>query len=155
MHRVFERERQEKDEYEIRLRNLESRGQSIFADFSYFWSYSQINDYLTHVTLNYGDISHTETLGFSGEGRAIRALKIGSFDGSKPVVFFEAGIHAREWIAPMTAVYLIQQLLDNYHSFSDLQRVDIIIIPSTNPDGYEYSREFVRNIILLWIFPRN
>lgn len=93
MHRVFERERQEKAENEIRLRNLESSGQSQVNSFAYFWSYSQINRFLTQLTLSHGDICHTETLGFSGEGRAIRALKIGSFDASKPkpILFFEAG----------------------------------------------------------------
>lgn len=143
-HRVFQRERLEKAENEIRLRNLESGGQSRFSDFNHFWSFSQINNFLTHLTIQYGDVCHTETLGFSGEGRAMRALKIGSFDGSKPIVFFEAAIHAREWIAPMTAVYLIEQLVVNYHLHYELQSIDIIILPVTNPDGYEYSHQFVR-----------
>ncbi|KAJ6635727.1 Carboxypeptidase B [Pseudolycoriella hygida] len=142
--RVFERERQEKAENEMRLLRMESQGQSRFSDFNHFWSFSEINRYLTHLTIQYGDICHTETLGFSGEGRAMRALKIGSFDGSKPVVFFEAALHAREWIAPMTAVYLIEQLVVNYNSHRELQDIDIIIIPVTNPDGYEYSHQFQR-----------
>lgn len=96
---------------------------------------------MTHLTMLHGDICSTETLGFSGEGRAIRAIKIGRFDGTKSVVFFEAGIHAREWIAPMTAVYLMRQLIENSHSVLDT--LDIIIIPVANPDGYEYSHEFV------------
>lgn len=78
----------------------------------------------------------------------MRALKIGRFDGSKPIVFFEAAIHAREWIAPMTAVYLIEQLVVNYHLHSELQSIDIIILPVTNPDGYEYSHEFVRLYVI-------
>jgi len=119
-------------------------GQSPYAYFDHFWSFSTINNYLTHLTLFYGDICHTETLGFSFEGRAIRALKIGRFDGSRPVVFFEAGIHAREWIAPMTAVYLMEQLVVNYHSHYELQKIDIIILPVTNPDGYEYTHGFQR-----------
>lgn len=144
MRRIFERERKEKAENELRLQNLESKGQSRMGDFNNFWSYSQMNRFLTQLTMNYGDICHTETLGFSGEGRAIRALKIGSFDGSRPIVFFEAGIHAREWIAPMVALYMMEQLVVNYNSHSELQSIDIIIIPSTNPDGYEYTHEFVR-----------
>lgn len=88
--RVFERERQEKAANEIRLKNLEANGHPRFDDFNWFWSYSEINRYMTHLTLIYGDICQTETLGFSGEGRAIRALKIGKFDGTKTVVFLEA-----------------------------------------------------------------
>lgn len=99
----------------------------------------------------YGDLCHTETLGFSYEGRAIRALKIGRFDGTKPIVFFEAGVHAREWIAPMTALYLMEQLVINHHVHTELQSIDVIIVPVLNPDGYEYSHEFVRalNIVLV------
>lgn len=82
-------------ENEIRLRGMESKNQPRYADFNHFWSNSEINRYLTHLTMNYGDICETETLGFSGEGRAMRALKIGRFDGSRPIVFFEATIHAR------------------------------------------------------------
>lgn len=48
----------------------------------------------------------------------------------------------------MTAVYLMRQLIENTHSVLDT--LDIIIIPVTNPDGYEYSHEFVsiQNITL-------
>lgn len=144
--RVFERERNEKSENEIRLRRLESRGQPRFSDFNHFWSFSEINRFLTHLTVLYGDICEAETLGFSYEGRAIRALKIGRFDGTKPVVFFEATIHAREWAAPMTAVYLMQQLVENYDQHEELQSIDIIILPVTNPDGYEYTHQSVREI---------
>lgn len=102
-----------------------------------------MNQFLTQLTLNYGDICHTETVGFSGEGRAIRALKIGTFDGSKPIMFFEAGLHPREWIAPMVALYTMERMVLEYHSLSELQFVDVIIIPVTNPDGYEYTHNFV------------
>lgn len=69
----------------------------------------------------------------------MRALKIGSFDGTKPIVFFEAGVHAREWIAPMTALYLIEQLVIHHNVHTELQSVDVIVIPVLNPDGYEFS----------------
>ncbi|XP_037029998.1 carboxypeptidase B-like [Bradysia coprophila] len=142
--RVFERERNEKSENEIRLSRLESQGQPRFSDFNHFWSFSEINRFLTHLTLQYGDICEAETLGFSYEGRAIRALKIGRFDGTKPIVFFEATIHAREWAAPMTAVYLMQQLVEHYDQHEELQSIDIIILPVTNPDGFEYTHQFQR-----------
>lgn len=44
----------------------------------------------------------------------------------------------------MTAVYLMEQLVTNYHLHDELQSVDVIIIPVTNPDGFVYSQEFVR-----------
>lgn len=44
----------------------------------------------------------------------------------------------------MTALYLMEQLVVNYDSHYELQSVDIIILPVTNPDGYEYSQQYVR-----------
>lgn len=55
----------------------------------------------------------------------------------KPVVILDAGIHAREWLAPTTALYLIEQLVGP--SGSLLDKLDWIIIPLLNPDGYEYT----------------
>lgn len=128
IYRVFERERQEKAENKLRQRNIESTSQSRAANFNNYWSYGEINRYLTELTMKYGDLCHTETLGFSYYGRAMRALKIGRFDGSRPIVFFEAGVHAREWIAPMTALYVMEQLVVNYHTHYELQSIDVIVI---------------------------
>lgn len=139
--RAIEREREDN-----KFRGDEQRNSQPGAgNFYYYWSYSQINNYLTQLTKFYGDRCQTETVGFSYEGRAIRAMKIGRFDGTRPIVFFEAGVHAREWIAPMTALYLMEQLVINYDIHYELQRIDIIIIPVLNPDGYEYSQQYVRN----------
>jgi len=139
--RVFERERLENLQNKAKSR---PKGQLGSGNFNYFWAFSQINSYLTQLTMHYGDICHTETLGFSFEGRAMRALKIGRFDGTRPIVFFEAGVHAREWIAPMAAMYLIEQLVINHHVHTELQSVDVIVIPVLNPDGYEYSYNYER-----------
>ncbi|XP_069978709.1 carboxypeptidase A1 [Penaeus vannamei] len=56
---------------------------------------------------------------------------------SKPYVLIEAGIHAREWIAPAVATYLAQELATLGRKF--LKRVTVILAPLTNPDGYEYT----------------
>jgi len=52
-------------------------------------------------------------------------------------------IHAREWVAPMTALYFIWQVLSTYNSNSRvkelLDSVNIHFIPITNPDGFVFS----------------
>ncbi|XP_037052118.1 carboxypeptidase B-like [Bradysia coprophila] len=135
--RVFQRER--RDLQENKLHQLEPNSRTGAGNFNLFWTFPEINRYITQLTMLYGDLCHTETVGFSYEGRAIRALKIGRFDGTKPIVFFEAGVHAREWIAPMTALYLIEQLVIHHNVHTELQSIDVIVIPVLNPDGYEYS----------------
>ena len=34
-------------------------------------------------------------------------FQIGDPNGNKPIIWVDAGIHAREWIAPATALHLI------------------------------------------------
>ena len=46
------------------------------------------------------------------------------------------GIHAREWISPATATYILQQLIaQSYQIDSLLNLYDIFILPVSNPDG--------------------
>lgn len=80
-------------------------------------------------------------IGTTAEGRDILGLTISSGgNGQRPAVFIEAGIHAREWIAPSVALYLLNQLVENYDSNKDLvDSLDWFIVPVTNPDGYEYT----------------
>ncbi len=51
--------------------------------------------------------------------------------------------HAREWIAPMTDMYIADALTRRYHEDPRitriLDRVRFIIVPVSNPDGYVYS----------------
>lgn len=123
---------------------------------THYWSSTEINDYVAHLASHYGDLCSIEIVSNSGEGRLIRALKIslhgrGHIDGSRPIVVVDAGIHAREWIAPMTAVYFMQQLVENSAYYADiLNRVDIVIIPQINPDGYEFSRTSVNGEKLIY-----
>ena len=53
------------------------------------------------------------------------------------------GLHAREWLSPTTALYLIRSLIREIESRSKagkkLSKVSWYIVPLVNPDGYEYS----------------
>ncbi len=45
------------------------------------------------------------------------------------------GIHAREWISPAVATYIIHQLVEVPSNERLLQNVDWYIMPVMNPDG--------------------
>ena len=62
--------------------------------------------------------------------------------GSKPTMFVMTGIHAREWIGPAAATWMINELTENLSSENEdlLDNTDWYFIPSSNPDGYLYSQ---------------
>ncbi|KAJ1355644.1 hypothetical protein KIN20_013137 [Parelaphostrongylus tenuis] len=71
---------------------------------------------------------------------------------SKDIVAFwiDGGIHAREWIAPSTAMYFIHELFNGYKSDPSVRKIliymDFYILPIMNPDGYEHSRLKIADI---------
>ena len=51
-------------------------------------------------------------------------------------MFSFSGIHAREWISPATAAFLMRRLVENNHANQDLiDFFDFYILPVANPDG--------------------
>nr|CAD7452123.1 unnamed protein product [Timema tahoe] len=100
-----------------------------------FHSFGRIRTYLLQLVTNYPSLVTVENIGFTYEGRPIVIAKISSGgQGSRPVIAIEAGIHAREWIAPATAVYIINQLVENSENYDLIRHVDWHIVPVTNPD---------------------
>ena len=59
------------------------------------------------------------------------------------ILIFISGIHAREWIAHYSGLYVVDKLIEAFSSpetCGDVCDVDWLIMPLLNPDGYEYSR---------------
>ena len=109
----------------------------------------QINTYLKELAVSHPGLVSLESIGKSYEGRDLLMIKISSGGSGIPAVLIDAGIHAREWIAPAMALYVINQLVENNTQNSDLTTgLDWYILPVLNPDGYEYSHTSVRNLAL-------
>ncbi|XP_004533256.1 zinc carboxypeptidase A 1 [Ceratitis capitata] len=104
-------------------------------DDTYNWLITLSRTYPSMVTLIEG--------GKTYEKRSILGVKISYNNGqaNKPGIFLEAGIHAREWIAPATATFIINQLLTTTDAdVQDLaQNYDWYVFPHANPDGYVYT----------------
>lgn len=63
---------------------------------------------------------------------------------TKPVVLIDGGIHAREWISVATAIYCIHQLTEEWaRNAGVLSKLDFVIVPVVNADGYEYTHTHV------------
>lgn len=90
--------------------------------------------------------------GSTFEGRQIKGVKISNGPGKK-AVFFEGGIHAREWIGPATVTYIINDLLNSkdpeFRQIAD--SFDWYLFPVTNPDGYEYTHTDVSTFFEIFV----
>ncbi|XP_013105015.1 zinc carboxypeptidase A 1 [Stomoxys calcitrans] len=142
-------------EYELLESNLQSqlegdeeqvaKSDSNARAVSYGWSqYYQLDDtykWMQQLAVEYPSIVTLVEAGKTYQGRSILGVKISKSQSAKPGIFIEAGIHAREWIAPATATYLINQLLtSNVASVKQIaENYDWYIFPHANPDGYVYT----------------
>uniref|UniRef100_V5GRX6 Zinc carboxypeptidase A 1 n=1 Tax=Anoplophora glabripennis TaxID=217634 RepID=V5GRX6_ANOGL len=115
---------------------LVTRGDVSFTE---FMRYDDITAYLDKLNVEYSNIAQTQIIGKSFEGRDLYLIKISSGGSNKPILFMQAAIHAREWIAPPVALYVINQLVENPENADLYQNVDWVIVPVVNPDGYEFS----------------
>ncbi|XP_014212817.1 carboxypeptidase B-like [Copidosoma floridanum] len=107
----------------------------------------QITSYLETLALTHGHVAKLINIGTSHEDRDILGVKITSSDarpGPRPAILVDAGIHAREWLGPATALYTIRQLAENASNSHVFDNVDIYVLPSINPDGYVHTHQVDR-----------
>lgn len=129
------------EEFDRIERARQERGVGWFDEFR---TYDEINAYLLNLANQFPDLIDIESAGASVEGRTINVATITAGEpAGKPAIFFNAAEHAREWISPMTAMYITDQVARRYGSdariTSLLDDLTIYIMPVTNPDGYQYS----------------
>ena len=109
-----------------------------------FRTLDEINQRINELVSAYSDRFSIRTIGYSLEGRAIRALRIaGGTAADRPGVVYIGAQHAREWLSPMTVMYIAEQLVRGYERDPEITRVlkgtEFWVIPVMNPDGYAYS----------------
>ncbi|XP_063442747.1 carboxypeptidase B-like [Mytilus trossulus] len=84
-----------------------------------------------------------KVIGQTYEENPIHLIKISKPGSPKKAIFLESGIHAREWIAPAVALYVINQLAYNPSRSTAIEQLvddfDWYIVPVLNPDGYIYT----------------
>jgi murein tripeptide amidase MpaA len=117
------------------------------AFFDNYQRYAAIVAELKSLAAQYPTLTRfTPSIGKSVEGRDIPAIVVsaaGFKNASIQRFFFAGGQHAREWIGPATVMYQLVQLLQNYGTdtlvTTLLQNLEFVIVPLSNPDGYEYA----------------
>ncbi|XP_030625017.1 carboxypeptidase B [Chanos chanos] len=85
-----------------------------------------------------------QVIGTSFEGRSIELLKIGKKTSTtKPAIFLDCGIHAREWVSPAFCQWFIKEAVSTYGADSQmtslLDQMDVYVLPVINVDGYVHT----------------
>ncbi|KAI0128689.1 zinc carboxypeptidase [Xylariales sp. AK1849] len=118
--------------------------------FSAYHTYADHLTFLSDLQSAFPKNSEVFVAGQSYEKRNITGIHLWGSGGkdSKPVIYYHATVHAREWIATMVAEYLAYSLVSNYTADatvkSFLDNFDFYIITVVNPDGFAYSQSTTR-----------
>lgn len=121
-------------------------------DENWFTSYKQLADiyaYFDAQIAAHPDLITKADFGDTIEGRDMFSFTItapdeaGNLSSDRPVILWNGGQHAREWVSPMTVTYIASKLLDDSQSDPEvaalLGSVRFVIVPVLNPDGYLYT----------------
>ncbi|XP_031627789.1 zinc carboxypeptidase isoform X2 [Contarinia nasturtii] len=111
-------------------------------DWRHYYHLETIYAWLDHLCSKYSAIVKPVEIGKSYEGVPIRGVKL-SHKENNTAIFIEGGIHAREWISPATATFILDELLisDDKEVQDIAQNFDWIFFPVINPDGYKATFE--------------
>ncbi|XP_052494881.1 carboxypeptidase A4-like [Budorcas taxicolor] len=103
-----------------------------------------IHKEMDFIVKSYPRLVSAVKIGHSFENRLMYVLKFSTGKGSRrPAIWLNAGTHAREWIAPATAIWTARKIACDYGRdlaiTSILKKMDIFLLPVANPDGYVYT----------------
>jgi len=96
-----------------------------------------INKWMDALVATYPKLCSKVQVATTYEKRQVYALKVGSGERE---LYFDGGIHAREWMAPAVIQYIAGQLIKNNATYTNyLTEFTWYLVPSWNQDGYSYT----------------
>ncbi|XP_047538711.1 carboxypeptidase B-like [Vanessa atalanta] len=138
------KERFDIDDQKIEARKLATRSINCGRlPYDNYQTLDVIYEYIDKIAEDYPEIVTLVSSSKSFQGRPLKYLKISKdkFASNKPIIYIDAGIHAREWITIPTVTYAIHKLVENVTEPDLLDNFDWILFPVVNPDGYVFSYE--------------
>jgi len=142
-------------EYNITIDNVQElvdgqlTAQSMFSndvgdiDYSVYHTYDEVITWIKTLPSAYPNLVTLVPLGSSYQGRELLAVKITAGSTPKPAIWFDGGLHAREWITTATVIYILGNILSDYGTDPTITTLvnglEIYVLPIFNPDGYSYT----------------
>ncbi|KAI1828242.1 hypothetical protein F4861DRAFT_173421 [Xylaria intraflava] len=114
--------------------------------FDSYHAYDDHVQYWADLQAAFPNNSELIAAGTSFEGRSIQGIHLWGKEGkdSKPAIFFNGNVHAREWITSIVVEYILYQLISGYADDELVQKVldnyDFYVLPVVNPDGFVYTQ---------------
>ncbi|MBU0717536.1 MAG: hypothetical protein KJ749_04745, partial [Planctomycetes bacterium] len=104
-------------------------------------TYDEHVQFMTDLVTAYPDLAEMINLGLSVQGRPLWALRITGPGADKPGVMYNGAQHGNEQAGASVVAYAAQHLLINYDTDPNVatlvDRVEWLLVPIVNPDGYE------------------
>uniref|UniRef100_UPI0037E78C87 carboxypeptidase B n=1 Tax=Semicossyphus pulcher TaxID=241346 RepID=UPI0037E78C87 len=109
-------------------------------------SWDKVQSWIASMASFNPNLISKQVIGSTYEGRPMTVLKLGKKSSStKPAIFMDCGIHAREWISPAFCQWFVKEALSTYGSDSQmtslLDQMDVFVLPVFNIDGYDYTHK--------------
>ncbi|NXI65896.1 CBPA2 Carboxypeptidase, partial [Anseranas semipalmata] len=112
-------------------------------NYGIYHSLTSIYEELDNLASEYSSIVSKLQIGESYEKRPLYALKFSTGGSNRPAIWIDAGIHSREWVTQASAMWIARKIAADYGNdpsiTSLLNKMDIFLLPVTNPDGYEFT----------------
>jgi len=106
-----------------------------------YHSAAEVEAFARDLAKRFPKVVTVETLGKSVDGRPIVAVHVAAQKPSPatPVVFVQAGQHAREWIAPAATLFALESAAKQAQQAEGLSGYSLTVVPLLNPDGYQHT----------------
>lgn len=96
------------DEEALTILPKETKGDAF--DWKHYFHLETINEWLDKCVAEHSFVTSV-VLGDSFEGLPIKGVKVSFSSEPRPAIFVEGGIHAREWISPATATFILNEII--------------------------------------------
>ncbi|XP_033019131.1 carboxypeptidase A2-like [Lacerta agilis] len=128
---------------EMKLNERRERGSNSF-NYAAYHPLESIYSAMDDIVTEFPQLVSKHQIGESYEKRLLFVLKFSTGGKSRPAIWVDAGIHAREWVTQATALWTAKKIASDYGNdpsvTSLLNTMDVFLMPVANPDGYVFSQ---------------
>ena len=131
-------------------------GSKYAMDWDDYHDHNTLNDFIAALA-DANDFASIIPIGESYEGRKMNVLAITKAGPGAPNIWLEAGIHAREWISPAVATFIIRELVEDYAEHpSHIDNINWYFLPSgiVGLFGAGLAEQYSVNISVLFFHPQ-